>query len=80
MTGASGYASHSDGGGPPAKRAAVGVACLGELALEQLQTVMEQQLRARVGVLACVELGAPRTQCAENLYERAVCPPVGDEL
>ena len=44
--------SHSDGGGPPVNRAAVGSPALRELALQQLQAVVEQQLRAGVGALA----------------------------
>jgi hypothetical protein len=53
---------------------------VGEPALDQLQTIVEQQLRTPVEILARVELRAPRAQGAQDLHERAVASPVGDEL
>ena len=64
---------HSDGG--------CGVARLGEPALEEFQTVVEQQPRARRSALWPVSrLRAPRAERAQHLCEDAVAPPVGDEL
>ncbi len=75
-----GYVIQSDGGGPPAKRADVGSLVWVSWRSSSSRRSWNSSSARGSALWPGVELRAPRAQGAEHLDERAVCPPVGDEL
>lgn len=56
------------------------MACLSEMALEDVEAVVEEQLCAGVWVLALIELVPPECEGGEGLCECAIVPPVRKPL